>query len=102
MSEELRREADQILRERLAAIETEIREMRKLSEQVVKIQERLANHLESASKSDGKLEALPLRVSSMETKMALHHRTFGYVERLIWAILAAVGSAVGYKIGIGK
>lgn len=105
---ELRRKADHMLDKRLASIEEELRGLRELVTQIVRIDERLASHIDlnnrievRQNKFDDTVKDIDKRVRDLETTGAKHGHTIGGVERFFWIVVASAIAIIGGLIKWG-
>lgn len=85
----MRREMDALLTKDLADIKDELKAVRGLLERMVRVEEKISNTAVENERLRGELTAIYGRISKLETAHAAGGSSLQWIERGVWAIVAA-------------
>jgi uncharacterized protein Yka (UPF0111/DUF47 family) len=90
-----RRKADEMLDTRLAAIEEELKLMRKVMEQVARFDERVGAMTNALDRVERRLDDFEKRIRQLEAADAKQTYSLGAIERIFWLAIATAAAWVG-------
>jgi hypothetical protein len=88
------RQADQIFDRRLANIEEQLRNMSSLIERLVRVEERVTNHLDRDRQNNESITDIYRRLSAIESAGVKSGTSLAWIERFFWAAVSVAGAAL--------